>query len=369
MMNLLLHCLRATAWQRGFAILLGTAWTSLLPAQTPGPGPGVTLRVPQDFATIQQAINVAPTGATVLVTMTQDYNESPVITKNIKVTAKNGPGKLRGRFQIQSSSGGPVVNANMVLSNFTIENPATETDGGGILVVGAHPVISKCTVQNCRASNRGGGIAVFQGGPQIRTCKFILNQAVRGGGVYLEGLSPTMINSFVSLNAAVDIFAAGDGGGVYIDSAVVTVRNCTITGNAAGGQNPGRGGGIYATGASSGLAQVFVQNTILWDNAVGINSQQLFVDTFATVEVSHSDVLGGQAGVGLGPPPRTLIWGPGNINAHPLFTDGLHIPNFSPCINAGNTSLVTIGETDIDMQARVFSIAVDIGCDEFVIAP
>ncbi len=349
--------------------LITAAWLVPATAQTPAPGPSVTLRVPQDFATIQQAVNLAPTGATVLVTMSQDYNESPIVAKNIKVTAKNGPGKLRGRFVIVSNSGGPVVNQNMVLTNFVIENPTVESDGGGILVVGAHPIVRQCTIQNCTALNRGGGIAIFNGGPQLRNCRILLNQARLGGGMYSQGLNPSIINSFITLNSAVDIAASGDGGGVYVDSSVATIRNCTITLNSAGGNNPGRGGGVFATGLSLGVAQVFLQNSILWDNAISGNTQQLFVDTFATVEVSFSDVLSGQAGVGLGTAPRTLTWGSGNINAHPLFTDGLHIPNFSPCINGDNTSLLTPGETDIDAQARLFSIAVDIGCDEFVISP
>jgi len=337
---------------------------SLAIAQHTQPGPSVIRRVPQDFGTIQQAIDISNNGDTVLVTMSQDYFESPNVDKDIKVTAKanSGPGVLRGRFVLNG------VGAGMQLRGFTITNPSVPQDGGGILVVGGFPVIRECTITGCTALEFGGGIAVFSGGPDVKNCKITDNHARGGGGIYvLHSANMLVLNSLVKDNTAIDEVSS-NGGGIHVDAGDLWVRNCTIVGNVLDNQVP-HGGGMYCTGIDGALT-VALDNSIVWGNVTGPFSTQVQVDAFCTFTVGHSDIMGGQlAGFSvsfLG----TLNFGAGNISLDPQFNaDGYHIPNFSPCINTGLTSLMTPGEVDIDLQSRLFSTNIDMGCDEFVIAP
>src|SRR5262249_55722973 len=140
--------------------------------------------------------------------------------------------------------------ANPVIRQCTIENCRASADGGGIFVNNGSPIIKQCNVQNCTAGNRGGGICLLGSGAIVQTSHVVGNTAKQGGGIFCFALNPQFLNSQIAVNGAVDIFVAGDGGGIMVDSSVATVRNCTITGNAAGGQNPGRGGGVFITGVT-----------------------------------------------------------------------------------------------------------------------
>ena len=87
----------------------------------------------------------------------------------------------------------------------------------------------------------------------------------------------------------------------------------------------------------------------MWGNSADAGSQ--LVARESQVSVSHSDVDGGETGIYLDE-EATLHWGPGNIDADPLFADPLandfHLLPGSPCIDAGCNCGVPTDVTDAD---------------------
>ncbi|KPK75116.1 MAG: hypothetical protein AMJ79_12490, partial [Phycisphaerae bacterium SM23_30] len=110
------------------------------------------------------------------------------------------------------------------ISNCTINGNQAEVNGGGI----CGGIISNCTITNNRADGDGGGIS----GGIISNCTITNNRADGNGGGVLGG---TISDCTVSGNVA-----GFDGGGIYGES--VNVNNCTISDNVAGNE----GGGIYS---------------------------------------------------------------------------------------------------------------------------
>lgn len=105
--------------------------------------------------------------------------------------------------------------------------------GGGIWVEGASPRIINCAVAFCTVDNQygqGGGLRVSGGGaPQVALCLFSMNSAGRGGGVGIDNALGTFSYCEISDNTATDI-----GGGAYIYASGTTeFSNCEIVSNEA----------------------------------------------------------------------------------------------------------------------------------------
>jgi len=133
-------------------------------------------------------------------------------------------------------------------------------------------------------------------------------------------------------------------------SGTLTVTNCTFLGNTA----TNAGGGISH---GTPVHTLTVTNCIFWGNSdVGgmDESAQIHVST-GTPTVNFSDVQGGWTGAG----------GVGNLNVDPLFVDAddLRLTAGSPCIDAGDNSVVT-EPTDLDGNPRIANGTVDMGAYE-----
>ena len=147
------------------------------------------------------------------------------------------------------------------VSNSTIQmNTANGSSGGGG-IFGSHStvtVVNKSTITENTAADHpradGGGIAVTKDSTLTVTgdSKITANSAADcGGGIYAEGSSLDVKDSFIDSNTA------HHGGGLYVSDANVsgevasklihTVTNTEITNNTAKGtsSNPGIGGGIH----------------------------------------------------------------------------------------------------------------------------
>jgi hypothetical protein len=140
-----------------------------------------------------------------------------------------------------------------------------------------------------------------------------------------------------------------------------TLTNCTFSGNSAAD----RGGAMYYRSDSAALT-----NCIIWNNTAGQGDEiySEFFENPATMTVSYSDIRGGSAGIHI-ETGNTLNWGPGNINADPLFVniaDGnYHLPTTSPCINTGDPDFIAEpDQTDIDGLPRVTGGRIDMGAYE-----
>ena len=264
-----------------------------------------TLRVPQDYPTIQAAVNAARSGDVVLVAPGtygdvvhqpggMDTTRCAVVMKSGITLRGSGPGVTI----IDADSLGRGIHCGNVtgsmIRDLTVREAWAEVHGSGIFLTEASSVaifnceithnydggiiyflqsggaMSSCTITNNKAK-QGGGLAIeFGSSPQVQFCTITGNQAPMSGGVYIDGYSAprisdcTISNNFLNSpngNGAglyvksaqptfvniqiLDNLGDGRGGGVLIESeATVAMTNCLIQGNSTTSSR-GHGGGIY----------------------------------------------------------------------------------------------------------------------------
>jgi parallel beta-helix repeat protein len=243
------------------------------------------------------------------------------------------------------------------LYGLTIRNGYMNDNGGAVYCYYSSPTIKNCVFENNRAAGfkkAGGAIALYNSSPQILNCRITGNTAsYYGGGISCrDGSSPIIsgcqivdntagtegggvycwVNSIASIEHTVIAGnqadnPSGAGGGVYYfectqaaDGNEPTLTFCTITENTTGGI----GGGIFAMDST-----VHINSSILWNNAGGesVGHQIALIDDSldgTMLSVDYCDVTGLDQGHLLEPPnsPECVLqWGPGNLNADPLFAD------------------------------------------------
>ncbi len=209
-----------------------------------------TRGVPIPYPTIQEAIDAAETGDTVLVapgTYTGPGNKNIEFTLNvITVMSEAGASTTvidclnEGRgFRIVGGSG-----TGSIIDGFTITN-GNEGDGGGIYCYSSYPIIRNCILDGNNTASSGGGIFCFGTSDtntvEIDDCIFKNNHSNSGAGIYCTHASPEITNCFIEGNS-VNLW----GGGIHCHTSSPTITNCEILGNAASE----RGGGIYCDGNS-----------------------------------------------------------------------------------------------------------------------
>lgn len=237
---------------------------------------GAEWLVPQDYPTIQEAVDAAADGDTVTVAPGEyvvrdpiDFNprfdprnpESPPV-KNITLRSSAGPEQTIIRFFDNTGvkqtrhhnamkfasgetsesllegftlTGGEFYSTTGWGSNLGIPGPAPYLGGGGVAVVDSSPMI-----RNCIISENG-----YDTGPLGDSDAYL-----SGGGVYCSGANarPVFENCTITDNGG------GLGGGIYLRDCFPTFKDCVITGNRAL-----RGGGVYAY---DGTSPLFIRCTI-----------------------------------------------------------------------------------------------------------
>ncbi len=249
-----------------------------------------------------------------------------------------------------------------VIDGFTIaggnaNGVATDRSGGGLYVLGGSPAVLNSTVSNNSADAFGGGVWIDEGNsPSIVNTQVIDNRVtqVLGAGLAVtQGNAVSILNSVVARNTT-----PGIGGGLYVDVASPSITNTVVAANVAG--ETGGIGGIWCT--ACGGSATFT-NLIVWGNVPdGID------DKFADESVvSHSVVQGGWPGVA-------------NIDLDPLFVGpgNYRLTAASPARNTGDNTAVPAdifdvdgdGDTteptpDLNLNPRIAEITIDMGAFEF----
>jgi hypothetical protein len=161
-----------------------------------------TIRVPQDEATIQAAVDVADPGDTILVAPgiyveSVNLRGKPVIVKSevIRGARVFAP---EGTRAFVASSG---ESSSTRVIGFRIDRSGDW--GGGVYVQGASPVFDTCTIENSR-NNTGGGALVQGGAPTFVGCHFRdcwIDGA--GGGAYGGGGAIRSVGGSVLIDRSV----------------------------------------------------------------------------------------------------------------------------------------------------------------------
>ncbi len=190
-----------------------------------------------------------------------------------------------------------------------------------------------------------------------------------GSGVAL--FSNAQINHCAVLNN----YSTGGGGGVYADHGFVS--NCLIANNTASWgsglvawYSPVINATIVHNSGASGVScdNATLGNTIVWGNQSSDGSPSNLSGTFTC---THSAVEGGCEGDSI----VTLSVENPPLFVNPSLTAGAgdsttnvdwHLQQGSPCINAGDNSVVT-DSLDLDGTPRVQDGRVDMGCYEYAL--
>jgi predicted outer membrane repeat protein len=225
-----------------------TAWMSAAAGQT--------LRVPEDFATIQAAINAAPAGAVVSVAP-GTYGPISFAGKAVEVRSRSGAASTvisagnQPRYAVTFASN---EGRASVLDGFTITGGrGTMTgspNGGGVRVSGASPTLRNLTVTG-NQSIRGAGVCIVGGEPLLSHVVVRQNVAQRGGGLYAESANVAISRSTFERNEALT-----DGGGVYVQAATLALHDSAVRDNIA----QGVGVGMYLGFAAVDFQRVSVES-------------------------------------------------------------------------------------------------------------
>ncbi len=203
---------------------------------------GEVIHVPGDQPSIQAAIDVAADGDRIIVAPGTYFENINLLGKAVTLRSSAGPEVTT----IDANGSGTVVlcdtdeGPNTVIDGFTITGGSAST-GGGMKLQGSSPTVSNCTFSG-NAADLGGGMYNLFSSPTVTKCAFRLNQAGSfGGGMYASGSCATVSNCAFSGNTA----TLGGGLANFLDCNLV-VSNCTFNGNLASDA----GGGVFSAASN-----------------------------------------------------------------------------------------------------------------------
>jgi hypothetical protein len=339
-----------------------------------------TIKVPVDYPTIQEGIDAAADGDTVLVAAGTYVENIDFKGKAITVTSESGPDVTI----IDGNQAGSVITiigsgSGTVVDGFTITNGSGTVEGtfyaygGGIYCIGPsatimNNVITGNTATGPNASGSGGGIFCGIHSSPMILGNVISNNTVEkgflpsnGGGICCSSKA-IIANNIITDNKAPDagggiygvpnlynnVIAGNEasvGGGIFHSEDSGFIENNTIVKNKAD-----KGGGVFS---SVFVDMTCILNSILWDNEAAEGPEiylQEEIISYAFLTISYSDVDGGLSSVYVGT-GSILNWGAGMIDSDPLFFDRVagdyHLQQdpcqpviVNPCVDTGST-LVT----------------------------
>ncbi len=266
------------------------------------------LLVPSQYTTIQDGIDAAVNGDTVLVaagTYTGVGNRDiELLGKSIVVMSESGPEMTTIDCETKSNRGFYIHQGEdtmTVISGFTITN-------ANVAVLCHDDII----LSNCILAVNERGIQLSTSKSHIRNCKITNNNTQFGPGLYSTSSPDAVLRNCLIANNHTTNF--GSGGGLYfLGTSSPTIINCTVANNSA----TDAGGGIWA----GQITTLKLINTIVWGNT-STSFDNVKADQF---EVIYSNI------------ESKCIVGIGNLSIDPDFIDTVfHLAQQSPCVDAGH---------------------------------
>lgn len=183
-----------------------------------------------------------------------------VITANVTNTALQvnggaGPGLVIDGFAC-TGGGGKSFNGIPDSGNF----------GGGVLINGTSPTLRNIevygnTVGSALNFGGGGGIMLLNSDSVLENVRVHDNSGVYGPGIYVSGGAPTLSDCVIENNIAYANATVPRGGGLYVVNSDVTLSGTTISGH----DGLDAGGGLYAI-PGTGTVSVAMSHTAITGN-------------------------------------------------------------------------------------------------------
>lgn len=322
---------------------------------------GDLLNVPQDYPTIQSAINAATNGDIVIVAPDSIhggpyYENIDFMGKSIVVMSEEGPESTTIDGQ---RSGSVVTFANgegigSILKGFTITNgdgvyQPPFYQGAGIWCSNASPTIEHNIITRNfdlepSRTLQGGGIYCSGSSARIKHNIITQNEAEAGAGICVRDSTDLIINNNLIANNK----GSDSGGGITIVDSVITINRTTVTKNTISHGSSSIAGGVFIYGNSSGL----IKNSIFWNNTK--EDLSVTLSTFPPSSVTYCNIDGGWP-----ESPAT------NIDTDPLFVNPSLNGDFhlqqdpcqpgvnNPCVDAGDPGGNAIKTTRTDQKLDV----------------
>ena len=346
-----------------------------------------TFHIPEDYSTIQEAIDAAIDGDKIIVdpgiyienlnffgktiklkSTYESKNDTLTISHTIidagyanhAITLNSGEKKISiSGFTIRNGiagGGGAIYCGNSVtaeLKDLVLENNIA-TFGGGILSYhSANLVLDNIDFigNSCTEQSFGGAIAAYDSNIELSNCNFLRNEASHGGAIYSSFSNINIEQSLFDENQAsrggaiksiysaieltntlfINNYAANYGSSLYIDlSSKFDITNATFSNN----NSKFSWGNIFLQDDS----QLNITNSIIWDN-IGLD---LFISGYGLpcpVDISYSDFINDPSKI-ITNNNSDFFSEIGNICQDPLFLDAnnndYRLSPISPARNKGN---------------------------------
>ncbi len=307
--------------------------------------------VPHDQPTIQGAIDAASDGDVVCVDAGTYVETIDFLGKAIHLYGLQGAahtvidgGGVDSVVKCVSGEG-----ADTVLEGFTISNGFGEL-GGGVRVEGSSPTLTQLVVSG-NETERGGD----------------------GAGIYLYQSSSSLTHLEVSSNTA---GLDGDGGGVALVESAASLSNLRVCDNeasefAGAGYYYGTGGGVYCRDSAASLDNVLLCRNLAGEAGGGLYSQGEAIQASNLSVVENQAEFGGGlylwesdsifenaiVAANLGSSPYTLSVGGGVLlrDSHALFQNATIVGNalWAPYVTRGVG--VYLADSDAEFINTVFA--------------
>ena len=349
------------------------------------------LNVPEDFETIQGAIDESEDGDTILV-QPGVYEENLVLNRQDitlgSLFLTTGDADFITRTIIDGGGNDEVLryltgdDVPQRLTGFHIRNGSGD-GGGGITVAGSNLTITDCLITDNQCDNPPycSGLYIDRSSVHVLNCTFEQNEGLRtiealerefevsfenciirdntGIGIQIGlNIVAALRNCTIANNTEIGIRCFGGaqtrieycavfrngGGGIYCSSGSETeIVNCTVFGNSEYGIRGSVEGPIFS-----------ISNTIVWNNG----GEYELTFNASTVDIEYTDIEGGRDALRHSGGGELTI-GEGMIDEDPLFVDpdedDYHLTEDSPCIDTGDPdSPEDLDETRADMGAFPF---------------
>jgi hypothetical protein len=360
--------------------------------------------VPDDFPTIQAAIDASGTGDTIYIRQGVYHENLHIYGKelyissffttqnndNIFNTVIDGNSLDMGIFVNEcadtitirgltvtnglgsSGAGVCIYRSNAKIMDMLIKDnstsPMSPLGGGGLYVKNAYAYIKNVEISGNYSFDFGGGLSVrFNGrveGTNVTICNNLVSGGghSKGGGIYVDhNSSLTLSRSVITGNRCLYY-----GGGIAVaDTGSVKLINVTITENSS----TWGGGAIYSC---YGESRIFLGNCILFNNwaldgnGVPVHNEIYFDDVGSNNSLAYcyTDIQGGRNNMYI--PYNCYVYDlEENIDHLPLLIPGFKLASPSVCIDAGTDYYFYEGEVVINIPPGQYSgSAPDMGAFE-----